>query len=226
MILDNKLYEKAEKFRSFINKHIDIGQFVNRERYNQWSIICSCIDWLSVATRSLNDENYSSANKGLFDSGSFYYYISLIDIILESITQLHRIFVNKKTIPSNDDTLIFKNQPKELDTETDYAFFKTIRACFGSHSVNLRINRNKEKYSASWSGSFAKRGEMRVGLYPPIPEKKETIWLDISYNDLKSFLMECIGYLETLKPKILAVIKIVNEEKYKPIKKIAILKSH
>ncbi|MCR3906657.1 MAG: hypothetical protein NUK62_06530 [Tenericutes bacterium] len=216
----NDLYEKAEKFRSFINEQIDISQFINREGSNQWNLICSCMDWLSVSTLCLNNGDYLSTNKGLSDSGHFYYYVSLIDIILEAITQLHRIFVNKNTIPFDDGTVVFKNQPKELKLETDSAFFKTIKACFGSHSVNLRINNNKEKYCASWSGQFGKLGEMRVGLYPLIPGRKDTIWLDISYGDLKHFLTKCMEYLEILEPKILEVAKIVKKDKYKPIKKI------
>ncbi len=215
----NELYEKAEKFRSFINEQIDISQFINREGCNQWNLICSCMDWLSVSTKCLNNGDYHSINKGLSDSGSFYYYISLIDIVLEAITQLHRIFVDKNTIPFNDETVVFNNQPKELELETDYAFFKTIKACFGSHSVNLKIGRKKEKYSSSWSGRFGNSGEMRVGLYPLIPERNDTIWFDISYFDLKRFLMKCMDYLEILEPEILEISKIVKKEKYKPIKK-------
>lgn len=219
MISMNGLYEKAEKFRSFINEQIDKSQFLNREGCNQWNLICSCMDWLSVSTQCLKDGNYRSINQGLSNSGSFYYYVSLIDIILESITQLHRIFVDKNTIPFNDETVIFNNQPKELQVETDRAFFKTIKACFGSHSVNLKIKNNKEKYSASWSGQFGKPGEMRVGLYPLIPGRNDTIWFDISYVDLKQFLMKCMEYLEILEPKILQVSNDVKKEKYKPIKK-------
>lgn len=177
------------------------------------------MDWLSVSTKCLNNGDFRSINNGLSDSGRFYYYISLIDIILEAIKQLHRIFVNKDTIPFNDGTVIFKNQPQELNLETDYAFFKTIKACFGAHSVNLKINDNNEKYCASWSGQFGNSGEMRVGLYPLIPGRKATIWFDISYKDLKHFLIKCMEYLDFLEQKILEVSKIVKKEKFQPIMK-------
>ena len=78
---------------------------------NQWNIICSCMDWISVAIRNLYDMKNDNTNIDVL-SMQTYLYISSIDIIFEAIIQLHRVLACDNSIPFKNDNSVFqKNTP-------------------------------------------------------------------------------------------------------------------
>jgi hypothetical protein len=125
-----------------------------------WSKICSCMDWLTVATEGL--EKPKSSKKMNKSALEFTHFLITIDMILEAIDNLWKSFIpaiNKKR-PHINDNHIFKAEEfgKKFNDE-DY--FKEIRAWFGIHSVNgnerkVKINEENEvkvRFFSSWSSN-------------------------------------------------------------------------
>ncbi len=85
--------ELITKFRDKVNSNSSFvfQKYKNLNEKNQWNIICSCMDWISVAVRNINNMKNDNSNIDVL-SMQTYLYISSIDIIFEAIKQLHRIF--------------------------------------------------------------------------------------------------------------------------------------
>lgn len=75
-----------------------------------------------------------------------------IDVMWEAVQQLHRIFFDTSTIPFADNTEVFCHK---LFQASDNDYFKTIRACFAAHPINLNDH---------FTGNKQKNVAMRVGL--------------------------------------------------------------
>ena len=104
-VFDDK---KIEDFRDFINSNSKFVQkrYENNNNKNQWNIICSCMDWISVSVRylqklSISDESIDVRVMQVFSL------ISSVDIVFESITQLHRIFIDAKLLPKKGEKYMF-----------------------------------------------------------------------------------------------------------------------
>ncbi len=69
-------------------------------------------------------------------------FIVCIDVLWEAIQQLHRVLLNTENIPFVNEKSVF--QHKKFET-TDNKYFKTIRACFATHPVNLKDDFSGEK---------------------------------------------------------------------------------
>lgn len=91
------------------------------------------MDWIDVVIGEIDIHKLLRGN----DNKSSVYFIAFIscaDVLWESIQQLHRVFFKTDTIPFDNDSSVFKNK---LFPETDNEYFKTIRACFAAHPINL-----------------------------------------------------------------------------------------
>lgn len=205
--------ELANKFRDKINESPFIcSQFSNIENKNKWNCICSAMDWIDVGISDIDTvRNEYLEAKSLSKSIRFYFYISCIDIVWESIQQLHRVLFHTTQIPFKGERKIFEDN---IFGEDDNTFFKSIRACFGEHSVKLNgYGKDGERKFASWSVNFYDEDDFHVFLYSNDPQVND-IELNIKLSQLDEFFNTRYGYLTELIKKI---DKIDNyyEEKFK-----------
>ena len=203
-----------DQFRNKVNEHgLVLHLYRNKNGKNQWSIICSAMDWISVVVEEIDISKLTFKNDNS-SSVKVMTYISCIDVLWEAIQQLHRVFYHTSKIPYKDDDTIFKHK---LFQSTDNEYFKTIRACFASHQVNLKDNftgkgKNEQRY-ASWSGGF-RDGHFSVFLYsnePDIPD----IPLSIYFDELQIFAEKRYDYLKKVMEEIDHQIKNYFEEQRK-----------
>ena len=123
-----------------------------------------------------------------------YSFISVIDIVAESITQLHRVFISHEK-------LLFEDKLFEND---DNEYFKQIRACFGAYPVNLNPNNsNKQRYFASWPFNCfsTEKTDLDVRLYSNKLDE-EDLTLSLKADELISFLKERYYYLDVIIEEI------------------------
>ena len=198
-----------EEFRKRVNhNHFVRHIYKNVNGKNLWNIICSSMDWITIAVHYICSKECLCFSKDNYvNSVKVYSYISCIDILLEATKQLHRVFVGNKKFNRSSD--IFKNKPANV---SDDEYFKTIRACFGAHPVNLKdkftdMSKEEQRY-ASWSGNFLGEGDFSVFLYPNNTEC-QTISLNISFEELMQYAEDKYEYLNILIKQI-----IQNEEEY------------
>lgn len=204
------------KFRDKVNSdsYFVCHKYQNIENKNRWNIICSCMDWISVAIRTIN---YPEQDTNDLDSKTMkvYTYISSIDIIYESINQLHRVLIDRDSIPFSNDKTIFKDNILFRD---DNSYFKQIRAIFGAHPVNIEDKNGK--WFASWPySSDTKEYDIQVSLYSN-ELKKEDIIFGLRFKELKEFLFYRYSYLQKLINEIDSQFKeYCSEKKLRPINK-------
>jgi hypothetical protein len=190
--------ELINKFRDAVNANdYVLFKYRKNQNRNQWNCICSAMDWITVAVEYISKATHKKSN-----SIEVFAYISSIDIVVESVQQLHRVLCNtSKVIYSDANDIFYDNQ----FGQTDLVYFKTIRACFGAHPVNLSDpsdtqNLSKKRF-ACWSGSNFGKGDFSVILYSNQLDGKN-IFLDISFNQLDAFLNKYYSYLEILIEEI------------------------
>ena len=220
------------QFRDRVNKNnFVLNTYYNIGGKNLWNCICSAMDWITVAVDYLSSKNENYFRNMHTLSMDLFTYISSVDIIFESVKQLHRVFCNNKTIPFENAKGLFKNNKYCKDDNT---YFKLIRACFGEHSVNLNdffSGFEKEKRFASWSFGISYNGEFSVALYSNIPDV-ETIFMTIYIEEIDMFLEKTYLYLENLIDAINThekkfVLKFQQQKiaiEYDALKQIEILK--
>lgn len=202
-IRDNKIVE----FRDLVNSN---SKFVyqlykNKGGKNLYNLVCSCMDWISVSIRHISNAPQPDEN---IDNRCMQVYsiISSIDIILESINQLHRVFISEKGVPFSGETNCFKN--KLFPNEDDNAYFKTIRACFGAHPVAL--NQSNKKRFASWPfESTYNSGDLSVYLYSRNIDEQDLL-LNLYIEELLNFCEARYNYLDVIKERL---IKLFDEYK-------------
>lgn len=123
-------------------------------------------------------------------------YIASIDVVWEAVQQLHRVLFNTNQIPFKNEDECF--QEKMLD-EDDNDYFKTLRASFGAHPVNLNGKEKGEKYFASWSGDML--GDYSVLLYSnKVGNGFRTMYLKL--NEINKFFNKRYGHLSQLMDEI------------------------
>jgi hypothetical protein len=134
-------------FRETVNGNHDFiyNQYRDKDGKNNWHLICSCMDWITVAVRYLNKQPKFSDDIDI-KVIQVYSMISSIDIIYEAVSQLHRVLNNTKKPPFDGNDEIFKREQFDKD---DNEYFKEIRSCFGAHPVNLKKDNLNRRY-ASW----------------------------------------------------------------------------
>lgn len=210
------------QFRERINRHYFVlHKYKNVEGKNKWNCICSAMDWISVSIHYLCSDRVLKITKDEnMNSIEVYTFISCIDILWESIQQLHRVFYDTTEILFSGERRFFINNQFGM---ADNDYFKTIRACFGAHPVNLKDKFNgktEERRFASWSGAFGSKDSFSVMLYSSdISDQK--LRLDINFQELWEFAEHRYNYLEHLMGLIERQEKSnIREEKERTIAKV------
>lgn len=200
MELENRTVSMSliNNFRERVNRRYFVyNKYLNYEGKNKWSIICSSMDWISVAISYL--EKHPIPEKDQNDniySVNVFTYISCVDMVLEAVKQLNAVLTGEnKKYPFDGVKTIFKNN---LYCADDNKYFKTIRACFGAHSVNLNdyfSSSEMEHRYASWSGDVVTKGDYSVFLYSNIPGK-DMLRFDIYFSEIAEFLIRTYEKIE------------------------------
>lgn len=186
-------------FRDFINSNSDYiyHKTHNKGGKNKFNIICSAMDWITVAVNNINEFS-SDFERAQIDRYCMHVfsYISTIDIILESVIQLSRVITEKNESPFKGECIFFSENTLSDDDE----YFKHIRAVFGAHPVNLKNSENSnERWFASWPTvpHFAKY-DMQVFLYSNNPEKSDKVF-GIYIKELNKYVKRKYLYIRFLK---------------------------
>jgi hypothetical protein len=191
---------QINKFRNFINSnnHFVLSKYKNIDEKNKWSIICSCMDWITVAVDYINSIEIKSKNDNIM-SMQIYSMISSYDIIVDSVIQLSRVFFNKRESPFQNDRTIFDEKL------TDEKYFKHIRAVFGAHPINLDDifgNDKNKKYYASWATTRTlSNHDMHVFLYSNDPEER-AVEFGIDFLKIHRFALKYYKYLDDIIEEI------------------------
>ncbi|WP_115898404.1 hypothetical protein [Marinomonas pollencensis] len=196
--------KKISDFRDLVNSNSKFVYHIYKDKggKNLFNLVCSCMDWISVSVRHLENAPELDSNIDV-KCMQVYSLISSIDLILESVKQLHRVFVNEKTEPFKGEKLCFHN--RLIEREDDNTYFKTLRACFGAHPVSL--NQLDSKRFASWPfKSLLKKADLTVHLFSREVDE-EDLTLDLYINELLEFLRTRYEYLDEIAEKIQALFK-------------------
>lgn len=194
--------EKITEFRDLVNSNSNFvfNTYKDKNGKNHWNLICSCMDWLTVSIRHLMNEPALDKNIDVRVMQMFSL-ISSIDLVSESITQLHRVFINPSTVPFAGEKKCFAN--RIFSNEDDNSYFKTIRASFGAHPVNL--NQSNYKRFASWPfDSDLNSGELTVHLYSNEVNVPDLV-MNLNSNELLAFLNIRYNYLDVISDKIKSI---------------------
>ena len=195
---------KISNFRDLINSNSNFifEKYQNKNGKNLFNLVCSCMDWLTVSVRHLESQPEKSDN---IDTRAMQMFslISSIDLVSESIFQLHRVFINPKTLPFPNDRECFKN--RLFDNEDDNTYFKSIRACFGAHPVNLK-NTDSRRF-ASWPfDSHMSNSELTVHLYSNKVGESD-LTMHLNSQELIQFLIKRYNYLDVISSEINIIFK-------------------
>ena len=187
--------ELIDDFRRKVEEH-DFVLFKYRDVQgrDKWSCICSAMDWITVGMEYISD--VKNGKRSCTQSMEMFAYIASIDVVWEAVQQINRVLYNTDKIPFENDKACFKEKLVEQD---DNNYFKTLRACFGAHPVNLKNKKTNERYFASWSGDVLEG--YNVLLYSnKVGKGFRTIYLKM--NEINEFLEKRYGYLNRLMDEI------------------------
>lgn len=207
--------ELLYSFRNRINDNeMMFHIFRNRFGRNKWSIICSAMDWIEVSLDGI-DVSILSRNNDNQASIKMISFLTCIDIMWEAVQQLHRVLFDTKEIPFKEDSSVFKQHV------SDNVYFKTVRACFAAHPINLQEvfqdDLNDDRWFASWSGGTFSHKDFSVILYSNNPDK-ESRFFDVSFNDLYEFAEKRYKYLAVLMDQVNSIV----DEHYESFRRIPI----
>lgn len=189
--------EIVDRFRKKVNEYND----EIHEKYSDiggkdlWGCICSAMDWMNVATRYIDYKIQYSDNIDILCMEA-YTHISAIDLIWEAIIQLHRVFIDKKTIPFSGDNHVFRDDRLSKD---DNEYFKHIRAVFGAHPVNL--NDDTKRFAAWPTIDVYRDYDFAVTMYS-IDVGKDYIVFGFRFKELEQFLDTRMEYLDVITKQI------------------------
>ncbi len=184
------------KFRETVSqKDFVFFKYKNVDGKNHWNVICSCMDWITVAVRSIN--LLGNIPKDI-DMKVVYIYtlISYIDILNESIKTLHSVlFLNGRQheSPFKNDKSIFGGEEEKDDND----YFTELRARFGAHPVNLKSKDKNERYYASWPYDSWENCDLQVTLYSNLIDGRDRI-IRLKAEDLLRFSALRYEYLESI----------------------------
>lgn len=192
--------ELITKFRDKVNEYGFVYfYYSNKDSKNYWNPICSCMDWISVAIRSIINAEPLSRDIDV-RSMQLYSLIASIDLVSEAIVSLNSILNEGagRISPFKGDCSIFGGQ-EGID---DDKYFKHIRSCFGAHPVNINLNGGKKRYFASWPHEPSiDKADLKVILYSNevgqpdssllLKTRELMEYLEKRYNVLAE-LIECI----------------------------------
>lgn len=190
--------DKISNFRDLINSNSSFvrKEYGNKDGKNFWNIVCSCMDWITVAIKYLKSIDELDEDLDI-KAMQVYSIISSVDLVFESICQLHRVFINNKTMPFVGEKGCFANP---LFDKSDNEYFKEIRAAFGAHPVNL--NGDGEKRFASWPyHDFMKDDDFTVTLYSNKVGIND-LHMSLKISELIYFLNRNYNYLDVISEKV------------------------
>lgn len=175
-------------------------KYKNNQNRNQWNCIYSAMDWIEVSADYIISHPLSSIKD--HQSIELYSYLSCVDIIVEAIEQLHRVIYATNDCIFEKDKECFVDNPFEQDDRT---YFKTLRACFGAHPVNLedpedRNNKQARRF-ASWSGGYFGSDDFSVILYSNKVGGKY-ISLGMRFKQIDAYLEKYYNHLIKLKDEL------------------------
>lgn len=185
------------QFREIVNSNgFSHFWYRTRSELNHWNCICSAMDWITVSVEHITSVTPEKAKT--MSSIDVFAYISSVDIIVESVQQLHRVINKTKEQLFKDDSDIFMGNQFG---QNDIRYFKTLRSCFGAHPVNLEepgAEQNREmRRFASWSSNTWGSGTSSVILYSN-QHKEEHIFLSIDLQQILRYGEKFYEYLKVL----------------------------
>ena len=123
-------------------------RYKDRNGKNDFSAICSAMDWIEVAVDYINELTLSKDRSNIM-SMKVFSFIMAVDMIYSGITTMHRVILNTsaKETPFDECHDIFNLK------KSDNKHFKELRAAFGAHPTDLYGETKKETRYASWSVS-------------------------------------------------------------------------
>lgn len=194
-------------FRDEVNTWSFSEKFKNVNGKNHWNIICSAMDWITLAATGLPSIDVEPKGIGYnhLDTLNLMQYIITIDVMVDSINQLFKVIEGIKKdndLPLANDRTIFKQSKV-----SDYNYFKHIRAVFSTHPVNLKSvdgvpNNDGERFYASWVAKNSLDGDYYVYLYSNNPDKDDQIPFDIKIRDLNLYTEKRYKLLDILIKKV------------------------
>ena len=159
------------------------------------------MDWIEVTTDQIDKSKLSRGNTNEA-SAKMIAFLSCLDVMWEGVQQLHRVFLNTSEAPFADNDEVFRHKHR---TTTDNLYFKTIRACFSAHPVNLNdffaYETEKERRYAGWSGGGFGKEDFSVFLYSNEPNKPD-FPIGIYFDELIAFAEQRFEYIEILIDEI------------------------
>lgn len=193
----------AENFRTKLNESpFVLFYYRDKNGKDSHGCICSSIDWIDVATEYINNYKKSTSdglNKQTID---IYTYISCIDMIHEAVQQLNRVLNCENKILFKGDNSSFPNKINHLGGKDDNDYFKEIRAHFGAHPTNIKIEHGKLRGYASWPYQGSLTGaDYAVSVYSNSSSEK-SFTFSIKLEELNNFLLKRYNYLKILSTKI------------------------
>jgi hypothetical protein len=183
----------VKRLRNHVNgdMHFTLNKYRRNNGKNHWGLICSCMDWIDVALEYITSykPSKSSINMKCIQE---YAYVSCIDIVWQSVLQLHRAIFNSKTIPFSKERVIFINDAVEGD---DNEYFKHIRAVFGAHPVDI----NKQgHWFASWPTDHVYlQYDIAVHLYNSETDVGDIVF-GYTKDEINRFLISRYNYIEVI----------------------------
>jgi hypothetical protein len=178
--------ELIHQFREKANEACFCKLYSNVGGKNKWNIICSAMDWITVAVAGINF--YPTLQPfGECDETTMYILnlFMRVAIIKEGIEQLHRVFMNTNEVYRNDDKAVWRGNPYAT---TDNKHFATLRSCFAAHPINLKLGDNGKKdtlWYASWPYASG-HGDLEVNLGSN-DTQKEHITINIKFSELEEY---------------------------------------
>ncbi|MFP3509406.1 hypothetical protein SB775_07010 [Peribacillus sp. SIMBA_075] len=190
-----------EDFKQVISDNEDflILEYGNNNGKNKLNCVYSARDWIQVVVNSIPSIDLKHKNQDVL-SLNMVQFIGAIDLLVESVQQIHRVLNNDKNYPLLKDNTTFRKSISDDD------YFSHIRAAFGTHPVNL-VSKNgiksKKRYFASWSSSSG-NGIFSVHLYSNDPnEKDEELTIDCK---------ELISYCQKRYEHLTGLINIITKQ--------------
>lgn len=193
------------EFRRKVNESNYVyNTYNNIDDKNKWNCICSAMDWIDIAVDFINSD-WNNSKEINIKCMNLFTYISSINVMWEAIEQLHRVFFNTNCTPFKGSENIFTFK---INNQDDNKYFKTIRACFGAHPVNLvepsDPNNNRIKRFASWpyeSNFYTTKYDFTVRLYSNQLDADDT-HLGIKIDELNAFAIERYNYINEIANEI------------------------
>ncbi|MFC7372439.1 hypothetical protein ACFQPF_12230 [Fictibacillus iocasae] len=212
----NKININSDLIDAFRNKVNETdffsGKLKNVNGKNHWNLLCSAMDWITVASDGLPEIKLEIGGMGYnhLKTINLMQYVITVDVLVESIIQLYRVLNSGEPYPLDDSKNIFCHE--EL---SDDKYFKHIRAVFSTHPVSLKsfdgVKRsNDERYFASWVSEMpdiVDEYDFYVFLYSNDPNKDSLNSFGINLDKVNEFALQRYELLNDLINRVDIIIK-------------------